>query len=80
MKFMGVILKLAKFVNAVFDKYMQFFPPPTEGDFKWMVPISIATSSQPTKPIQKVVLEDQSISVTVDAAESEGIKVSVGVL
>ncbi|XP_030829988.1 puromycin-sensitive aminopeptidase [Strongylocentrotus purpuratus] len=49
-----------------------------DGDFKWMIPISIATSSQPTKTIEKVVLDKDSLSVTVAAAKSEGIKLNPG--
>nr|XP_054758539.1 puromycin-sensitive aminopeptidase-like [Lytechinus pictus] len=49
-----------------------------EGDFKWMVPISIATSSQPTKTIEKVVLDKESTTVTVVADKSEGIKLNPG--
>ncbi|XP_071496767.1 puromycin-sensitive aminopeptidase-like [Diadema antillarum] len=49
-----------------------------DGDFKWMVPISIATASQPTKVIEKLVLDQPSVSVTVSAADSEGIKINPG--
>lgn len=40
---------------------------PLEGDTSsWMVPISIATSANPSEAVQKVVLDKQSITVTLE--------------
>ncbi|XP_041374476.1 puromycin-sensitive aminopeptidase-like [Gigantopelta aegis] len=46
---------------------------------KWMVPIGVITPSSPEKPVKTIVLDDASVTVTIDGVKStDWIKINAG--
>lgn len=60
------------------SSHLTSFPHRAGDSSLWVVPVTITTQSSPLTPVKSVVMEERTLTVTLDVAEGEWVKVRLG--